>query len=89
MGWFAWIVVGLIAGSLARRVTGLERLGCLTTLVIGVAGGLLGGALFNAAGDRGIGKFGLRSVLVAFVGATLLLAVTGIGARSRRGARRP
>jgi uncharacterized membrane protein YeaQ/YmgE (transglycosylase-associated protein family) len=87
MGWLAWIVVGLVAGSLARRVTGTQRLGCLTTMLVGVAGGLLGGALFNAAGDHGIGKFGLRSVLVAFVGATLLLAIAGFGARGARGAR--
>jgi len=84
MGWLAWIVVGLVAGSLARRVTGFERLGCLTTMLVGVAGGLLGGALFNAAGDHGIGHFGIRSLLVAFVGATLLLAVAGLGSRGVR-----
>lgn len=86
MGWLAWIVVGLIAGSLASRVTGARRLGCLTTTLVGVVGGLLGGMLFNAAGDQGIGDFGIRSVLVAFVGATVLLAITGVG--SRRHSRR-
>ena len=45
------------------------NLGCLGTIVVGVVGGLLGGALFNAAGDHGIGDFGLRSMFVAFVGA--------------------
>ena len=83
VGFVAWIVVGLLAGSLASRVTGTRRLGCLGTTLVGVVGGLLGGMLFNAAGDRGIGHFGLRSVLVAFVGASLLLLVTGLGARRR------
>jgi uncharacterized membrane protein YeaQ/YmgE (transglycosylase-associated protein family) len=85
MGWIAWIVVGLIAGSLARRVTGARRMGCVTTMLTGILGGVLGGFLFNLAGDDGIGDFGLRSVLVAFVGASLLLVVFGAGAR--RGAR--
>ncbi len=82
-----WIVVGLVAGALAGRVTGVRRQGCVTTTVVGVVGGLLGGALFTAAGDEGIGGFGLRSVFVAFIGACVLLlvlgAATGTGARRR------
>lgn len=88
MGIIGWILVGLIAGGLASRVTGVRGNGCLTTMLIGIAGGILGGALFNAAGDEGIGSFGLRSMLVAFVGATVLLFVyaslTGGGRRRRR-----
>ena len=71
----AWIVVGLVAGSLAKAATGSEHHGCLGTLAIGIIGALIGGALCNAAGERGITEFGLWSVLVAFVGATLLLLV--------------
>lgn len=84
MGVIGWIVVGFVAGALANRVTGAGRQGCITKIAIGILGGLLGGALFNAAGDRGIDDFGLRSMLVAFVGATILLAtfnVLGIGRR--------
>ncbi len=69
MGLFGWIVVGLVAGSIAQSVTGLERRGCLFTLAIGMLGGVVGGALFNWAGSRGIGEFGLWSLVVAFVGA--------------------
>jgi uncharacterized membrane protein YeaQ/YmgE (transglycosylase-associated protein family) len=79
MGPVGWIVVGFVAGALARPVTGGGwRLGCIGTILVGVLGGLVGGALFNLAGDRGIGKFGLRSMFVAFVGAVLLLAVVGL-----------
>lgn len=90
MGLFSWIVVGFVAGALARAATGGGwNLGCLGTVVVGVVGGLIGGMLFNAAGDEGIGDFGLRSMFVAFVGAVVVLAlvalVTGRGARSRRG----
>jgi uncharacterized membrane protein YeaQ/YmgE (transglycosylase-associated protein family) len=42
-------------------------------MAIGILGGVLGGALFNAAGGNGIGDFGLWSILVAFVGACVLL----------------
>jgi uncharacterized membrane protein YeaQ/YmgE (transglycosylase-associated protein family) len=89
VGLFSWIVVGFVAGALARAATGGGwNLGCLGTVVVGVVGGLLGGMLFNAAGDEGIGDFGLRSMFVAFVGAVVVLAlvalVTGRGARSRR-----
>ena len=62
---------GFVAGALARAVTGTGgRLGCLGTIVVGVVGGLhRRHALFNLAGDEGIGDFGLRSMFVAFVGA--------------------
>lgn len=75
MGFFAWIVVGLIAGLVATSITGYERKGCLFTIVIGVAGAVLGGALFNWAADRPIAGFGLWTLFVSIVGATLLLLV--------------
>jgi uncharacterized membrane protein YeaQ/YmgE (transglycosylase-associated protein family) len=75
VGVIGWVVVGLLAGGLARRATGSSRQGCLTTMVIGIIGGILGGAIFNAAGDKGITDFGIWSILVAFVGACVLLLV--------------
>ena len=82
MGLFAWIVVGFVAGAFARSVTRFDRrhdpavrLGCLGTIAVGVLGGLIGGALTNAATGDGIGDFGLRSIVVAFLGAVLLLLV--------------
>jgi uncharacterized membrane protein YeaQ/YmgE (transglycosylase-associated protein family) len=75
MGLFSWIVVGLLAGWIAGMVTGRRQQGCITKIVVGVIGALLGGALDNAAGGPGLGNFGLRSVLVAAVGATIFLFV--------------
>lgn len=71
----AWIIVGFVAGGLARVATGAKKRGCLGTIAVGILGGVLGGALFNAAGQRGTMEFGLGSVLVAFVGACALLFV--------------
>jgi uncharacterized membrane protein YeaQ/YmgE (transglycosylase-associated protein family) len=75
MGLLAWIVVGLLAGWIAGMVTGRRNQGCITKIVVGVIGAQIGGALDNAAGGDGIGEFGLRSVLVAAVGATIFLFV--------------
>jgi uncharacterized membrane protein YeaQ/YmgE (transglycosylase-associated protein family) len=89
VGVLAWIVVGFVAGAFARAITGSGgRLGCLGTIVVGVVGGLLGGIIFNAAGAGGIGRFGFRSIFVAFIGAVVLLVVVGFLTGDRRGSRR-
>ncbi len=85
VGLVAWIVVGLLAAWLAGMVSGRPQEGCLTKIVVGVAGAMLGGALARAAGYEGITSFGLRSVLLAALGATLLLLLLGaIEGRRRR-----
>ena len=83
MGVIGWLVVGLVAGVLAKAVTGVRGTGCLMTLVIGILGGLVGGFLFQVVVGEGIGGFGLRSILVAFLGACLLLLVFSGFARGR------
>jgi uncharacterized membrane protein YeaQ/YmgE (transglycosylase-associated protein family) len=90
VGVIGWIVVGFVAGAFARAFTGSGgRLGCLGTIVVGVVGGLIGGVLFNAAGAGGIGRFGFRSMFVAFIGATVLLVLVGmLTGDTRRGRRR-
>lgn len=88
MSVLGWIIVGLVAGGLAGRVTGYRGGGCITTMVVGIVGGLLGGAIFSAAGDEGITGFGLRSMFVAFIGATILLLVFGALTGRGRGPRR-
>ena len=80
----AWIVVGLIAGLLARWIVHDDRSGCLYTIAVGVLGALIGGALMQAAGRTGINEFSVRSLLVAALGAVLLLLVLqAIGGRGR------
>jgi len=62
-----WIVVGLIAGTLASWVTREERRGCIYTLVIGVLGALIGGAIAQAVGSEGLGDFSWRALVIAFL----------------------
>jgi uncharacterized membrane protein YeaQ/YmgE (transglycosylase-associated protein family) len=88
MSFVSWVIVGLIAGFVGRRITGDERSGCLYTIAVGVLGALLGGLIMQASGRKGITEFDFRSVLVAALGAVLLLlvlqAISGRRPRSRR-----
>ena len=90
MGLIGWILVGLIAGGLARVATGSQKRGCLGTMVVGLLGALIGGWLFNVATedkDR-FTHFSLGSIVVAFVGACLLLLILQALSRSPGGGRR-
>jgi uncharacterized membrane protein YeaQ/YmgE (transglycosylase-associated protein family) len=86
MGILGWIVVGLIAGGLARWIVKDDRTGCIYTMVIGVLGALIGGGLMSFVDEEGVDDFSIRSILVAALGAVLLLLVLQAlaGRRSRR-----
>lgn len=89
MNFVAWIVVGLLAGLAARWIVKDDKSGCLYTVAVGVIGALIGGALMQASGRDGINDFSWRSLLVAIVGAVLLLLVLqAVGGRSRSHRRR-
>ena len=75
MGFFAWIVVGLIAGWLAGQVMKGGGYGVLVDIILGILCGLVGGWLFSALGIwQGGGMIG--SIIVAFVGAVILVWIT-------------
>ncbi|MFT4026182.1 MAG: GlsB/YeaQ/YmgE family stress response membrane protein [Novosphingobium sp.] len=70
-GFIGWIVVGLIAGVLAKWIMpGRDPGGIIVTILIGIAGGLLGGFI---ASRIGIGGGNVVNILIATVGAILLL----------------
>jgi len=84
MGILAWIIVGLVAGLIARWVVRDDRSGCLYTVAVGILGALIGGALMHASGKKGINDFDLRAILVAAAGAVLLLLLLqALGGRKR------
>jgi uncharacterized membrane protein YeaQ/YmgE (transglycosylase-associated protein family) len=75
MGIVAWIVFGLLAGALAEAAFPGRRPGGLpATLLIGLAGALAGGLIATVVGLGGIAAFDLRGLVIAIVGAVLLLA---------------
>lgn len=74
MGILAWIVFGLIAGALAKWIMpGEDPGGCVLTMVIGIAGALIGGFIGTRLGFGGINGFDFRSMLIAVLGSILLL----------------
>ena len=76
MGILAWLVVGFIAGLLAKyAVPGEGPGGIIGDIITGIAGAFIGGWLFNAFGHSGVTGINLYSILVAFVGACVLLLI--------------
>lgn len=74
MGILGWIVMGLIAGALARWIMpGKDPGGLLVTMGIGIAGGLVGGLLGSLIGLGGVSGFNLGSLVIATLGSVLLL----------------
>ena len=77
MGLLSWIVVGAIAGWLAGHLVKGEGFGCLGDIIVGVVGGLLGGFLasrfFNM--PDAVNGFNLTSIIVAFLGAVIVVVV--------------
>jgi uncharacterized membrane protein YeaQ/YmgE (transglycosylase-associated protein family) len=69
----AWVLIGLIAGWLAGKVTRGAGFGCLADIILGLIGALLGGWIFSKLGIFG-GGF-LFSLAAATVGAVLLVAI--------------
>jgi uncharacterized membrane protein YeaQ/YmgE (transglycosylase-associated protein family) len=85
MGLLGWHVVGLIAGLQARWIVKDSRTGCIYTVVIGVLGAIIGGWLMALIDERGVNEFSLRSIVVAAIGAVLLLLILLAIAGRRRG----
>ena len=89
MGIVSFILLGLIAGALAKAVwKGDEPGGVLGTLLVGVVGALLGGVIASVAGIGGLGSFfSLGTWLIAIGGALLFLAIFHVLARESAGGR--
>jgi len=71
-----WLVVGLIAGILAKWVVpGEGPGGILGDIIVGIIGAFIGGWVFNAFGHTGVTGLNPWSIIVAFVGAVILLFI--------------
>lgn len=87
MGFFSFLLLGLIAGALAKLIIpGEQRGGWFVTLLLGVVGAMLGGWLGGLIFNVGIeGFFNLSSWLLAIGGSVLVLLIYGLiaGRRSK------
>ncbi|HZT18657.1 MAG TPA: GlsB/YeaQ/YmgE family stress response membrane protein [Dongiaceae bacterium] len=76
MGVLSWIVLGLIAGLVAKLIMpGRDPGGVVLTILIGIVGALAGGFISTRLGLGTVTGVNFRSVLIAIGGAVLLLAI--------------
>ncbi len=75
MSFIAWIVLGLVAGFIASKIVNKSGGGFFLDIVLGVIGAVVGGYLFQTFGMAGVTGVNLYSILVAAVGAVVVLAV--------------
>ena len=73
MSLLAWIILGLIAGFIGSKIVNNRGEGLVLDIVLGVVGALVGGVLFNMFGAVGVTGLNLYSLLVATVGAIVVL----------------
>jgi len=86
MGIIGWIVLGLIAGAIAKAILpGTQGGGWLITLVLGVVGALVGGFIGSAIFGIGLEEFwSLQTWIVAIVGSIIVLLIYGLLTRGSR-----
>ena len=75
MSLLAWIVLGLIAGFIGSKLVNHAGEGPLLDIVLGMVGAVVGGFLFNMFGASGVSGLNLYSLLVAVVGAVIVLVM--------------
>ena len=79
MNFLVWIIFGALAGWLASIVMGKNRqMGALANIIVGIIGAFLGGWIMNSFGAAGVTGFNVQSILVAVIGAMVLLFVVGL-----------
>lgn len=76
MGILSWILLGLVAGALAKFIMpGKDPGGCLITIVLGVLGAVVGGFLGTFVGLGKVQSFDLGGIFIATVGAIVVLLI--------------
>ena len=86
MGILAWLVVGLIAGWLASMVMRGGGYGLIGDIIVGVVGALVGGWLATTLLNmpNPVNGINIGTIIVAFVGAVILLGILRLFSRGRR-----
>jgi uncharacterized membrane protein YeaQ/YmgE (transglycosylase-associated protein family) len=76
MSIIGWIILGGLAGWIASMITGRkDQQGCLMNIIVGIVGAAIGGAIVGILGGGGVTGFNFGSLLVAILGAVVLLAI--------------
>jgi uncharacterized membrane protein YeaQ/YmgE (transglycosylase-associated protein family) len=75
MSILAWIILGLLAGFIGSKIVNKSGEGFFLDIILGLVGAVVGGWLFNMFGHSGVRGLDLYSLLVAVVGAVVVLVV--------------
>jgi uncharacterized membrane protein YeaQ/YmgE (transglycosylase-associated protein family) len=75
MSFFAWIILGLLAGFIGSKIVNKKGEGLILDIFLGVVGAIVGGWLFNEFGASGVSGLNLYSLAVAVVGAIVVLVI--------------
>ena len=82
MGIITWIIFGLIAGAIAKFIMpGNQGMGWLMTIILGIVGAFVGGWIGSMLGWGTVNEFDIKSVLLAVVGALLVLWIYGMATK--------
>jgi uncharacterized membrane protein YeaQ/YmgE (transglycosylase-associated protein family) len=75
MNILAWLVLGLIAGFIGSKIVNRTGEGLIMDIVLGVVGAFVGGFLFNMFGASGVSGLNIYSLVVAVIGAIVVLVL--------------
>jgi uncharacterized membrane protein YeaQ/YmgE (transglycosylase-associated protein family) len=75
MSWLAWIVLGLVAGFIGSKIVNKRGEGLVLDIILGIVGAIVGGFLFNLFGGTGVTGFNVYSLIVAVIGAIVVLVI--------------
>jgi len=75
MGIISWIILGLIAGFIASKIVDKRGQGFWLDIALGIIGALVGGFLFDLFGASGVSGLNIYSMIVAVVGAVVVLLI--------------
>ena len=75
MSFLAWIVLGLIAGFLGSKIVNKTGEGFFLDIILGIIGSVVGGWLFSMFGAQGVTGLNIYSLIVAVIGAVIVLMI--------------
>jgi uncharacterized membrane protein YeaQ/YmgE (transglycosylase-associated protein family) len=73
MSIISWIILGVIAGFLGSKIVNKSGQGMIMDIVLGIVGAIVGGLIFSAFGASGVTGLNIYSLIVAVVGAVVVL----------------
>src|SRR6186713_1308993 len=83
MSIISWIILGVIAGFLGSKIVNKSGQGILLDIVLGIVGAIVGGLIFSAFGASGVTGLNIYSLIVAVIGAVVVLWAYHQFSRSR------